>query len=424
MAMPAVVRLSRGGHPAADAYDAGPPGLPLLAGRTARAGRAGLPVLVLVVGRVAFDGPSRRTPGGTPWSCSRPPPRSRSARSSRRSPHARIGTTIGTIVFFPACSPPASTTRSRPCWAAAHRGRLTPLGAATQALYEAAVGGAPSWSTSPCWRSGSSSATAGRRPGLPLGVRWGPAARSCRSSEEQWLTRLPFLVLAWPPSSPWRRGPHRGRGGRRRLTLALVVLTAVWMLATPGPGRVYYVGRTVLALVLTLLNPLFSDLRVWWATRRLRLPAAPVGLVAMLAVGITMARAERGASDAMTRRRRWCWSPCSRSTSRSPGSRRISVRSEQRRSSSSRSTPTWSRRWPRTGAAGDRRRAGPAGRRPAGAARLAREIHDTIAQSLAGVVAQLQAATRTASGDDRARRWPGRRSRRRGARCWTSRPRS
>ena len=44
--------------------------------------------------------------------------------------------------------------------------------------------------------------------------------------------------------------------GDVRVMLAVAAVTALWMLATPFPGVVHWVGRTVLAFVLCLLSPL------------------------------------------------------------------------------------------------------------------------------------------------------------------------
>jgi signal transduction histidine kinase len=88
---------------------------------------------------------------------------------------------------------------------------------------------------------------------------------------ERWLTRLPFLVLVVATLIAMAAGPAIGAASppaRLVAQLALVGLTAAWMwwftVARPelahdeGTGRLYYVVRTALALVLTLLNPLFS----------------------------------------------------------------------------------------------------------------------------------------------------------------------
>lgn len=43
-----------------------------------------------------------------------------------------------------------------------------------------------------------------------------------------------------------------------RVTLALSAVMALWMVATPHPGMLHYAGRTALAFVLCLLNPLYA----------------------------------------------------------------------------------------------------------------------------------------------------------------------
>ncbi|HIZ98759.1 MAG TPA: sensor histidine kinase [Candidatus Janibacter merdipullorum] len=43
-----------------------------------------------------------------------------------------------------------------------------------------------------------------------------------------------------------------------RITLAVAAVTMLWMVVTPHPGVVHYVGRTTLAFLLCLLNPLFA----------------------------------------------------------------------------------------------------------------------------------------------------------------------
>ena len=43
-----------------------------------------------------------------------------------------------------------------------------------------------------------------------------------------------------------------------RITLTVAAVTGLWMVLTPHPGIAHYVGRTILAFLLCLLNPLFA----------------------------------------------------------------------------------------------------------------------------------------------------------------------
>ena len=141
-------------------------------------------------------------------------------------------------------------------------------------------------------------------------------------------------------------------------------------------------------------------------------------------------RAAPGPEPAGGGRLSWSWwpsAPAWRSASaagaRSPPPRTSSA--SRSSSSSPRPTPSWRRRWPRTPSSRpgcwprQGKRASRDERR-----RLAAEIHDTIAQGLAGIITQLQVVTSTteARADrrrhlDNAPAWPGRAWPRRAARC-------
>ena len=231
---------------------------------------------------------------------------------------------------------------------------------------------------------------------------------------ERWLTRLPFLVLAVATLIAMAAGPAIGAAAtptRLVAQLALVVLAAVWMwwftVARPGlahaegTGRVYYVVRTVLALVLTLLNPLFSiyawvgyiDAYEYFAGRARwvaiavtafvmatgqsgGLPDALDGqavlLVALFAVNLALAgvMSSYGQSIYESNDRR------ARAITELEA---VNADLQQALAENARLHETVVEQARRAGVQEER-------------ARLAREIHDTIAQSLAGVVAQLQAA--------------------------------
>ena len=77
---------------------------------------------------------------------------------------------------------------------------------------------------------------------------------------ERWLRWLPFGLLALASLVAVVASPEMGDDVAADVPLALGIaaLTAVWMLVTPSPGPLNYIGRTALAFVLCWLNPLYA----------------------------------------------------------------------------------------------------------------------------------------------------------------------
>lgn len=216
--------------------------------------------------------------------------------------------------------------------------------------------------------------------------------------DEMWLGRvrwIAYALLALAAVASTVTAPTLGDAAADpRITLALAVVTALWMLATPHPGVAHFVGRTILAFVLCLLNPLFAifafigyvdahdSLRGRWVH------------VGVGAVAVTQAGAQSGGLPPAD-----------------PGQAglfvallvvngglasiflRFAVEYEDQLRELSRLNADLERAMAENEAlhaelVGRAREDGVAQERQ----RLAREIHDTIAQSLAGVVTQLEAA--------------------------------
>ena len=241
-------------------------------------------------------------------------------------------------------------------------------------------------------------AVTGRRAQLPVGM-----TTECRPAQgrmgpmggERWLRWLPFGLLGLASLVVVVTSSEMDDvAADVPLTLGVAGLTAVWMLVTPSPGPANYVGRTALAFVLCWLNPLyaifgfFGFIDAWDALRR---PWVHLGV---LVVAITQAGSavRRAASQ---ERRPGRALPRPRAGQRRPRQRlhedRAAHRGAQPAARAAQRRPR-GRAGGEPGAARPTRGPGPRARRPGGAARLAREIHDTLAQGLAGIVTQLEAS--------------------------------
>lgn len=80
-------------------------------------------------------------------------------------------------------------------------------------------------------------------------------------SEVRWLGRVRWVsygLLALATVVATVTAPTVDDAADVPVTLALSAATALWMLVTPYPGAIHFVGRTVLAFVLCLLNPLYA----------------------------------------------------------------------------------------------------------------------------------------------------------------------
>lgn len=219
--------------------------------------------------------------------------------------------------------------------------------------------------------------------------------RTDGGAEERWLRWLPFGLLALASLVAAVASRSMGDAAAPVLpTLAVAGLTAAWMFATPAPGAVNYVGRTLLAFVLCWLNPFyaifgfFGFIDAWEA-----LPRRWVH-VAVLVVALTQAGAQSGGLP-----------PDSVGEvvllvalmlvngGLAVGFMNMGLRTEERnaelvRLNADLEAALAENRELQHRLVTQAREAGVRDER----ARLAREIHDTIAQSLAGIVTQLEAS--------------------------------
>ncbi len=215
-------------------------------------------------------------------------------------------------------------------------------------------------------------------------------------SEERWLRWLPFGLLALASLVAVVASPEMGDDVAADVPLALGVagVTAVWMLMTPSPGPLHYVGRTALAFVLCWLNPLyaifgfFGFIDAWDALRR---PWVHVGV---LVVAITQAGAQSGGLPPESGGQAGLFLALVLvNGGLATAFMRLGLRTEERNTELERLNAELEKALTDNAALHERlvaqaRDSGVQEER----ARLAREIHDTLAQSLAGIVAQLEAS--------------------------------
>lgn len=230
---------------------------------------------------------------------------------------------------------------------------------------------------------------------------------------ERWLTRLPFLTLAIAGVVAMAGAQAVGAASptaRLVTQIALVVVTAAWMwwftVARPelsaagSAGRAYYVVRTVLALALTLLNPLFCIFAwvgymdaaerfgrrgVWCAVGVTALIMAvgqsggiPAGLTPQLALLVLLFVVNLLLAGVLVRYSGVVFESNERRAVEITELEHLNTELERALAENARLQETVVAQARESGVQQERQR-------------LAREIHDTIAQSLAGVVAQLQA---------------------------------
>lgn len=216
--------------------------------------------------------------------------------------------------------------------------------------------------------------------------------------DEMWLGRvrwIAYALLALAAVASTVTAPTLGDAAADpRITLALAVVTALWMLATPHPGVAHFVGRTILAFVLCLLNPLFAifafigyvdahdSLRGRWVH------------VGVGAVAVTQAGAQSGGLPPADLGQAGLFvALLVVNGGLASIFLRFAVEYEEQMKELSQVNADLERAMAENEAlhaelVGRAREDGVAQERQ----RLAREIHDTIAQSLAGVVTQLEAA--------------------------------
>lgn len=215
-------------------------------------------------------------------------------------------------------------------------------------------------------------------------------------STERWLRWLPFGLLGLASLVAVVASPEMGEEIAADVPLALGVagLTALWMLVTPAPGALHYVGRTALAFVLCWLNPLyavfgfFGFIDAWDALRR---PWVHVGV---LVVAVTQAGAQSGGLPPESGGQAGLFLALVLvNGGLATAFMRLGLRTEERNGELERLNAELERALTDNAAlqvelVAQARDAGVQEER----ARLAREIHDTLAQSLAGIVTQLEAS--------------------------------
>jgi signal transduction histidine kinase len=213
-------------------------------------------------------------------------------------------------------------------------------------------------------------------------------------TEERWLPALPYGLLALAAAVAVMARPMFGDAAADLpVTLAVMAVTALWMALVPRPTAVHYTGRTVLAFVLCWLNPLFAifacigfvdaydSLRARWV------------YVGIAAVAVTQAGAQSGGlpPDGIEQ-----GVLLVALVLLNGGLAALFLRSSERIEERSDELARLNTDLHRALAENDAlhrqlveqaRTAGVQDER----GRLAREIHDTIAQDLAGIVTQLEA---------------------------------
>jgi signal transduction histidine kinase len=213
---------------------------------------------------------------------------------------------------------------------------------------------------------------------------------------ERWLRWLPFGLLALASLVAVVASPDMGDDVAADVPLALGIaaLTAVWMLVTPSPGALNYVGRTALAFVLCWLNPLyavfgfFGFIDAWDALRK------PWVYVGVLVVAITQAGSQSGGLPPESGGQAGLFVALVLvNGGLATAFMRLGLRTEERNAELERLNTDLESALVENDALHERlvtqaRETGVQEER----ARLAREIHDTLAQSLAGIVTQLEAS--------------------------------
>ncbi len=206
---------------------------------------------------------------------------------------------------------------------------------------------------------------------------------------------LPFGLLGLATAVATTAAPALGDDAADvRWTIALSAVTVLWMLATPRPSALHYVGRTALAFVLTWLNPfygVFGFVGFLDAYESLKGRWVYVG---MLVVGVTQAGSQSGGFPPDDATQMWVFlALIGLNAGLATAFMKMGMRTEERNAELERLNTELEAALAENDALQERlveqaRRTGVQEER----ARLAREIHDTTAQSLAGIVTQLEAA--------------------------------
>ncbi|TYP89028.1 sensor histidine kinase [Blastococcus xanthinilyticus] len=213
-------------------------------------------------------------------------------------------------------------------------------------------------------------------------------------TEAQVLRLLPFALLALGTAVATIAAPEIGDAADVRVTLALSGLTAAWMALTPAPGAANYVGRTALAFALCWLNPWYAIFAwIGYIDAYSALRGAWI-YVAVAVVAITQAGAQSGGFPPDEPIQIVVFlALVGLNAGLVTVFMRLAEQTEQRNAELERLNADLQRLLDENAALHAQllvqaREAGVQEERQ----RLAREIHDTIAQGLAGIVTQLEAA--------------------------------
>ena len=214
-------------------------------------------------------------------------------------------------------------------------------------------------------------------------------------SEDKWLNWLPFGLLGLATVVSTAAAPTLGDDAADvRLTLALTAVTAVWMLVTPHPSTINYTGRTALAFVLAWLNPFYAVFGFVGFLDAYESLKGRWVYVGMLVVGITQAGSQSGGFPPQYAAQAWVFlALVVLNAGLATAFMQMSMRTEQRsddleKLNAELESALAENQQLQEKLVAQARAAGVQEER----ARLAREIHDTTAQSLAGIVTQLEAA--------------------------------
>ncbi len=214
-------------------------------------------------------------------------------------------------------------------------------------------------------------------------------------NDEKWMTRLPFGLLALATVVAAAAAPALGDDAADlRWTLALTALTALWMLVTPQPSALHYVGRTALAFVLVWLNPFYAVFGFVGFLDAYESLKGRWVYVGMLVVGVTQAGSQSGGFPPEGATQAWVFlALIGLNAGLATTFMQMGRRTEERSAELERLNADLEAALVENDELHRRlitqaRAAGVQEER----ARLAREIHDTTAQSLAGIVTQLEAS--------------------------------
>jgi signal transduction histidine kinase len=213
--------------------------------------------------------------------------------------------------------------------------------------------------------------------------------------DEKWMTWLPFGLLGLATVVATAAAPALGDDAADlRWTLALTTLTGLWMLVTPRPSALHYVGRTALAFVLVWLNPFYAVFGFVGFLDAYESLKGRWVYVGMLVVGVTQAGSQSGGFPPEGAAQTWVFlALIGLNAGLATTFMQMGRRTEERSAELERLNADLEAALVENDELHRRlltqaRAAGVQEER----ARLAREIHDTTAQSLAGIVTQLEAS--------------------------------